>query len=150
MKILIVGAGPSGLMFASQMKKKKPDWKIDVVEKNNSDDVFGWGVVLPGKAKQHPANPLSYIDLPEALSPQYLDEFKLSKNDQSNHISTGITLCGVERKGLVKSLRSLCQSLGIDIKYNFPITNDIERYKRDYDLVVVSKGINHKVDFYSP
>lgn len=66
MKILVIGAGPAGLVFASQLKQARPLWAIDIVEKNDEQEVLGWGVVLPGRPGQHPANPLSYLDAPES------------------------------------------------------------------------------------
>lgn len=149
MKILVVGAGPAGLMFASQMKNKMPECHISIIEKNTPEEILGWGVVLPGKAGQHPANPLSYIDIPEKLDPQYINEFKLSQDDQHNMVSTGLTLCGVERIGLVKALRELCLSLDINIEYSSPAMSEPELNKKDYDLVVISNGVNHKSTYFT-
>lgn len=149
MKILVIGAGPAGLMFASQLKRKQPDWQISIVEKNRPDEVIGWGVVLPGEAKKHPANPLSYIENPAALQSQYLTEFKLSHHQESFNTPTGLTLCGTERKGLVSSLRDLCLSLGIDISYSSAVTSAPELHKDNYDLIVAANGVNHKSTYFT-
>ncbi|MCF6439770.1 tryptophan hydroxylase [Pseudoalteromonas luteoviolacea] len=149
MKILVVGAGPSGLMFASETKKLQPDWDIRIIEKNHPDaNVVGWGVVLPGRAPHHPANPLSYLANHETLDAQYLEDFKLTHHNQSALKSTGVTLCGAERKSMVRELRQLCVSLGITIDYEQPALEDAELLCNDYDLVVVSNGINHTTTYY--
>lgn len=53
MNILVTGAKPGGLLFASQMKQVELDWGIGIVEKNTQEDVPGWGVVLPGRPPRH-------------------------------------------------------------------------------------------------
>ncbi|MBD2501642.1 tryptophan hydroxylase [Anabaena azotica] len=148
MKILVVGAGPAGLMFSYQMKKLKPDWDIKIIEKNTPQEVVGWGVVLPGRAPHHPANPLSYLDDYDQLSAQYLDEFKLVHHNESNIISTGLTMCAVERRALLRSLQEHCKRLDIAIEYSSPATSEFELNQENYDLVVLSNGINHKSNYF--
>lgn len=41
MKILVIGAGPAGLIFASQMKQAQPGWDIRIAEKNTQEEVLG-------------------------------------------------------------------------------------------------------------
>ncbi|CCQ11962.1 vioD-hydroxylase [Pseudoalteromonas luteoviolacea B = ATCC 29581] len=147
MNILVIGAGPAGLMFASQIKKLNPDWDICIKEKNNQDETVGWGVVLPGRAPHHPANPLSYLPNYESLDAQYLDAFKMTHHNESALKSTGLTLCGAERKSMIKAMRDLCIRLGIHIDYEQPVEN-LELASTQYDLVVVSNGINHANQFY--
>ena len=148
MKVLVVGAGPAGLMFSGQMKKLKPDWEIKIIEKNKPQEVVGWGVVLPGRAPHHPANALSYLDDFDRLSAQYLEEFKLIHGSESNLMSTGITLCAVERHALLRSLREHCKGLGIPIEHSSPAMSEAELNRDNYDLVVLSNGINHKSTYF--
>lgn len=143
MKILVIGAGPAGLIFASQMKQAKPGWHIRIAEKNTQEEVLGWGVVLPGRPPRHPANPLSYLEQPERLNPQFLEEFKLVHHDQPNLMSTGVTLCGVERRALVQALRAKCVAAGIAIDYEMSLASKAQ-LEAEYDLVVVSNGVNYK------
>ncbi|AFY56407.1 violacein biosynthesis enzyme VioE [Rivularia sp. PCC 7116] len=148
MKILIVGAGPAGLIFAYQMKKLKPNWDIKIIEKNKPQEVVGWGVVLPGRAPHHPANPLSYLNDFDQLSAQYLEEFKLVHRNQSNMMSTGLTLCAVERQALVRSLQEHCKQVGIAIDYSSPAMSESDLNRDKYDLVVLSNGISHKSNYF--
>ncbi len=46
MRIVVVGAGPSGLYFALLAKKAQPSHRITVIERNPSDATYGWGVVF--------------------------------------------------------------------------------------------------------
>ncbi|BAZ10761.1 putative tryptophan hydroxylase VioD [Calothrix sp. NIES-4071] len=148
MKILVVGAGPAGLMFSYRMKKLKPDWDIKVIEKNDINEVTGWGVVLPGRAPHHPANPLSHLDDFDQLSAQYLEEFKLVHCGQSNMKSTGLPVCAVERRALLGSLQKHCKRLDIEIEYSSPAISEPELNRDNYDLVVLSNGINHKSTYF--
>ncbi|NHQ87272.1 tryptophan hydroxylase [Iodobacter sp. HSC-16F04] len=143
MKILVVGAGPAGLMFASQLKKIKQDWDIAIVEKNTVDEITGWGVVLPGRAPHHPANPLSYLPNHEEIDAQYIDEFCLVHQGEHAKASTGITLCGAERRALVGALRALCSDLHIPISYSSPLFDGEGLDTEAYDLIVIANGINN-------
>jgi len=148
MNILVIGAGPAGLMFSSQIKKLNPDWNINIIEKNNQDESVGWGVVLPGRAPHHPANPLSYLSNHETLDAQYIEEFKLTHHNDSALTKTGVTLCGADRKSMVHELRQLCIGLGISIEYEKPASELVDLQCDKYDLVVVSNGINHTSTYY--
>ena len=46
MRIGVIGGGPGGLYFSILTKKALPHWEIDVFERNNPDDSFGFGVVF--------------------------------------------------------------------------------------------------------
>ena len=50
MKIVCLGGGPAGLYFAISMKLRDPNHQVTVIERNKSDDTFGWGVVLSDDA----------------------------------------------------------------------------------------------------
>lgn len=148
MKILVVGAGPAGLMFSYQIKKLKPDWDIKIIEKNAPREVTGWGVVLPGRAPHHPANPLSYLNDFDQLGAQYLEKFKLVNHSDSNMMSTGQTLCAVERYALLRSLQEHCKRLDITIEHSSPAMSESDLNRDNYDLVVLSNGINHKSTYF--
>ena len=46
MKIVSIGGGPAGLYLAILMKRLDPANEIVVVERNQPDDTFGFGVVF--------------------------------------------------------------------------------------------------------
>jgi anthraniloyl-CoA monooxygenase len=46
MRIAVIGGRPAGLYFSILMKRDFPAARITVVERNRSDDTFGFGVVF--------------------------------------------------------------------------------------------------------
>ena len=46
MKMTIIGGGPGGFFAGLLCKKAKPDWDIEIFERNKADDTFGFGVVF--------------------------------------------------------------------------------------------------------
>lgn len=144
MDILVIGAGPAGLLFAAQMKLARPDWRIRLLERQDPQTVSGWGVVVPGRAGQHPANPLSYLAAADALQPQYLDAFRFVHRGTSSLMPIGVLMCGVARSALVQALRARCQALGVEIRYGTSATAGDGG--AEYDLVLVANGVGHLHD----
>ncbi|MBT4872652.1 MAG: hypothetical protein HON39_08430, partial [Marinovum sp.] len=50
MRVACLGGGPAGLYFAISMKLKDPAHDVVVIERNQPNDTFGWGVVLSDDA----------------------------------------------------------------------------------------------------
>jgi 2-polyprenyl-6-methoxyphenol hydroxylase-like FAD-dependent oxidoreductase len=46
MRIVVVGAGPAGLLFSLLVKRRFPAWQVQVFEQNPPDATFGFGVVF--------------------------------------------------------------------------------------------------------
>ena len=51
-RIVCLGGGPAGLYSAILFKKALPDATVEVIERNQPDDTFGWGVVFSDKTMQ--------------------------------------------------------------------------------------------------
>ena len=52
MKILVIGGGPAGLYFSILLKGLIPNANIEVRERNQPNDTFGWGVVFSGRTME--------------------------------------------------------------------------------------------------
>ena len=46
MRILTIGGGPGGLYSGILLKKAFPEVEVRILERNQADDTFGWGVVF--------------------------------------------------------------------------------------------------------
>src|SRR6202008_4332037 len=69
MKIDVIGGGPSGLYFPLLIRRPRPDWRVRVLEQNERDATFGFGVVLAdtGLQRLHEADAESHDRLGAAM-----------------------------------------------------------------------------------
>src|SRR3982751_3694722 len=104
MDIVCVGGGPAGLYFAISMKRRDPAHRVRVVERNQPDDTFGWGVVLSDQTLDN----LRANDPPSAAAIEasfaYWDDIEVIR-DGSVVRSGGHGFCGIERKRLLNVLQ---------------------------------------------
>ncbi|MEP4770297.1 MAG: bifunctional salicylyl-CoA 5-hydroxylase/oxidoreductase [Roseibium sp.] len=142
MRIMCLGGGPAGLYFAISMKLRDPSHDITVMERNRSDDTFGWGVVLSDETLTNLAanDPVSAETIRDHFA--YWDDVALHI-DGSTQVSTGHGFCGIGRKRLLLILQARAKELGIELQFETDIAS-AEDYRKDYDLVVASDGLNSK------
>lgn len=141
-KIACVGAGPGGLYFAISMKLRNPDHEVCVIERNQADDTFGWGVVLSDET-------LTNLELNDPVSAKAIRDHFAYWDDIAVHYrgdkvaSTGHGFCGIGRKQLLIILQQRANELGVDLKFETEI-NSIEKLSKKYDVVVASDGLNSR------
>ncbi|MCX2725600.1 bifunctional salicylyl-CoA 5-hydroxylase/oxidoreductase [Roseibium salinum] len=142
MRIACLGGGPAGLYFAISMKLRDPSHEIDVIERNRADDTFGWGVVLSDETLQNLAanDPVSAKAIGENFA--YWDDIALHFRGQ-RLVSSGHGFCGIGRMKLLLLLQARAIELGVNLKFETE-AESAEDYRRDYDLVVASDGLNSK------
>ena len=136
-KINIIGGGPAGLYFAILMKEINPDTEINVIERNDEDDIVGWGIVLN----------LGTLDLLKKCDLESYEGIIEKARHWSDvdifHKDQKITVHGKEyislsRMMLLTALRKRCKTLNIDIQYGQAMTN-VDEYL-DCDLLVGADG----------
>lgn len=142
MRIACLGGGPAGLYFAISMKLRDSRHEIDVIERNRADDTFGWGVVLSEETLQNLAanDPVSARAIGENFA--YWDDIALHFKGE-RLVSTGHGFCGIGRMKLLLLLQARARELGINLKFETEVES-AEDYRKDYDLVVASDGLNSK------
>ncbi|PVB59643.1 bifunctional salicylyl-CoA 5-hydroxylase/oxidoreductase [Labrenzia sp. 011] len=142
MRIACLGGGPAGLYFAISMKLRDPSHEIDVIERNRADDTFGWGVVLSEETLQNLAanDPVSAEAIGDNFA--YWDDIALHLRGQ-RLVSSGHGFCGIGRMKLLLLLQERARDLGVNLKFETE-AGSAEDYRRDYDLVVASDGLNSK------
>ncbi|MCC6779662.1 MAG: bifunctional salicylyl-CoA 5-hydroxylase/oxidoreductase [Hyphomicrobiales bacterium] len=143
MRIHVVGAGPAGLYFAILMKKRWPQHRIVVFERNRPSDTFGFGVVFSdqtlGTFESYDRE--SYRAIIGHFA--YWDDIEINFRGTQHRIG-GNGFCGCSRADLLKILGRRARSLGVEIKYQTEVAIP-GPVLRDADLVVGADGVNSRI-----
>ncbi len=143
MKVLCLGGGPAGLYFAISMKLRNPSHQVTVMERNRADDTFGWGVVLSddAMARMKKNDPQSYDAIKGSFA--YWDDIAVVHRGE-RQVSGGHGFAGIGRMKMLLILQTRARELGVDLQFQSEFKS-AEDYRRDYDLVVATDGINSLV-----
>ena len=143
MKVLCLGGGPAGLYFAISMKLRDPSHQVTVMERNRANDTFGWGVVLSDDAlgRMQKNDPVSTEAIRSNFA--YWDDIAVVHNGNRT-VSGGHGFAGIGRKVMLVILQARARELGVDLRFETEFKS-AEEYRRDYDLVVATDGINSLV-----
>ncbi|MFK7764652.1 MAG: bifunctional salicylyl-CoA 5-hydroxylase/oxidoreductase [Roseobacter sp.] len=142
MRIACLGGGPAGLYFAISMKRRNLSHEITVIERNRPNDTFGWGVVLSDETLDNLAinDRESAEDIRAHFA--YWDDIALHYKGE-RLVSSGHGFCGIGRQKLLSLLQTRARDLGVDLHFETEV-GSAEDYRKDYDLVVASDGLNSK------
>src|SRR5690554_6708659 len=104
MKITVIGGGPGGLYFSILTKKARPDWEIDIYERNKPDDSFGFGVVFSDETLGEflKRDMQSYELIRSKFA--YWDDIIVARDGKQVSIA-GNGFCGCSRKTLLQLLQ---------------------------------------------
>ena len=143
MRVAVLGGGPGGLYFAISLKLRDSSHDIVVIERNRSDDTFGWGVVLSDETLENiEANdPKSAAIIRGTFA--YWDDIAVFYRGTVVR-SGGHGFSGIARKRLLNILQNRARELGVIIRFETE-AGDPETYRHDYDMVVGADGINSRV-----
>ncbi|WP_424812193.1 bifunctional salicylyl-CoA 5-hydroxylase/oxidoreductase [Roseococcus sp. YIM B11640] len=141
MRIAIIGGGPAGLYFAILMKRDRPSARITVVERNQADDTFGFGVVFSDATLDafRDADEPSYRAIADSFA--YWDDIEIHARGATHRIG-GNGFCGCSRRTLLMLLQNRARQLGVELEFgrdarpeDFP----------DADLIVAADGVNSPI-----
>ncbi|MBC7430886.1 MAG: bifunctional salicylyl-CoA 5-hydroxylase/oxidoreductase [Rubritepida sp.] len=141
MRIAIIGGGPAGLYFAILMQRDMPGARITVVERNQADDTFGFGVVFSDATLDafRDADEPSYRAITRSFA--YWDDIEIQAKGATHRIG-GNGFCGCSRRTLLMLLQERARELGVQLEFrreaspeDFP----------DADLIVAADGINSPI-----
>ncbi|MCB1313292.1 MAG: bifunctional salicylyl-CoA 5-hydroxylase/oxidoreductase [Sedimentitalea sp.] len=143
MKVICLGGGPAGLYFAISMKLRDPSHQVTVLERNRANDTFGWGVVLSDDAleQMQENDPKSTQAIRDHFA--YWDDIAVEHNGVRT-VSGGHGFAGIGRKQMLILLQERARELGVDLQFETEFRS-AEEYRRAYDLVVATDGINSLV-----
>ena len=142
MRVLSIGGGPGGLYSGILLKKAFPDAEVRILERNQPDDTFGWGVVFSDET-------LSGFEEADAESFQEIrSNFAYWSDIETFYpggrmLSTGHGFCGLSRKRLLIILHERCRELGIEIEFGVNV-DELDAYS-DYDLIIAADGVNSAI-----
>ncbi|WP_199087466.1 bifunctional salicylyl-CoA 5-hydroxylase/oxidoreductase [Bosea sp. ASV33] len=143
MRIAVVGGGPAGLYFALLMKRDWPEITVDIFERNQADDTFGFGVVFSDQTLDtfKAADAKSYAAIRDNFA--YWDDIEIRFKGDSYRVP-GNGFCGCSRRSLLMLVQARARELGVNLHFGDDIA-DVETLKRDYDLVVAADGVNSRL-----
>lgn len=143
MKIACIGGGPAGLYFAILMKLRAPETVVEVFERNLPGDTFGWGVVFSDQTMDNLRrnDPVSAITMQNELA--QWDDIEVHVGDRMTSTS-GHGFIGLGRKRLLNILQDRARELGVMQHFEVEIDPNLSAFG-DYDLIIVSDGLNSRV-----
>jgi 2-polyprenyl-6-methoxyphenol hydroxylase-like FAD-dependent oxidoreductase len=143
MRIVVIGAGPSGLYFSLLARKHFPFASIRVYEQNPPEATYGFGIVLAdrGLARFREAHEESYEAM---MSASFVSRHRvISHPEESLFVEGGGYGGAIARLRLLEILREFCEKGGIAIQYGTRVV-DTDPYTEG-DLIVGADGVNSEV-----
>jgi anthraniloyl-CoA monooxygenase len=145
MKITVIGGGPGGLYTALLTKKARPDWEVEVYERNQADDTFGFGVVFSDETLDE------FLSRDVPVFQRIKDHFAYW-DDVAVHFKgqemrcAGNGFCGTSRQTLLTILQERCAELGVKMEFGVDIQpGDLKTRFADSDVIVAGDGINSAI-----
>ncbi len=142
MNIVAIGGGPAALYFGILMKKADPAHAITIIERNQLDDTFGFGVVFSDATQNNlaAADPATY----DAMASQFAhwDNIDVHYRDQVI-TSSGHGFSGLSRRALLAVLGRRCKELGVCVEVGTEVDDPVAY--RGADLLLGADGFNSVV-----
>ena len=141
-RVACVGGGPGGLFFTTLLKRARPDFEVVLIERNQPDDAFGFGVVFSDRTldRIYDADPA----LRTALDHHgvHWDSIAVTlKGETINFAGNG--MAAVHRKVLMRDLQRAARSAGVDLRFGQEFRGLSEL--ADFDVIVGADGANSRV-----
>ena len=146
-KIIIIGAGPSGLFLALLLKSHDANLHIEIYEQNPANATFGFGVVMAdtGLNQLRAAAPDVCADLASAMC--FKDRQVIVVNETPITIQRPSSGGAIPRIQLLQILSRHAQRLGIKVHYEHRIES---LDQLEADLIVGADGINSRLREHAP
>jgi len=142
MRIVVVGAGPAGLLFAYLVKRRFPAWTIEVLEQNAADATFGFGVVFSQGALAFLERDAPDLHAALAARMEAWPTQRIVHRDEVIDID-GNGFSAIERLALNRFLQTLCSDRGVSMRFGHEV-GDLGALS-GADLIVGADGVNSLV-----
>jgi 2-polyprenyl-6-methoxyphenol hydroxylase-like FAD-dependent oxidoreductase len=142
MRIAVIGAGPAGLLFSLLVRRRFPDWRVEVFERNPARATYGFGVVFSEGA-------LAFLERDEpglshalgAAMQRWPIQRIVHRGERVDIDGNGFS--AIARLRLLEILQELCRKAGVAIEYGRALESLAEA--EGADLVVGADGANSLV-----
>jgi len=145
-RVVVVGGGPGGLYAALLFKRRHPEARVSVHERNRPDDTFGWGVVLSDQTVDNlrAADPESGAQIAERL--HRWDDIEIHFRGESIR-SGGHGFSGIGRKEMLAILQDRCRALDVELHFEADLDADLSALaaRERPDLIIAADGINSRI-----
>src|SRR4051812_44408010 len=135
LRVAVIGGGPGGLFFASQLMATGGASEVVVFERHQPDDAFGFGVVFSDATLEgiHAADPV----VRDALTQHgtHWDRIEVWLKGERRSFS-GNGMAAVHRRTLLAMLHERAAATGVDLRFGEDV--DAARFallKEEYDVV---------------
>lgn len=146
MKIDVIGGGPGGLYFALLVRKRWPDARVRVFEREARGVTFGFGVVFSDETLGifRDYDRVSYESIRRNFA--YWDDVDVHYRGSVERCA-GNGFAGCSRVSLLRLLEERCLELGAELHFEAEVApENIAKLRAEgSDLVVACDGINSRV-----
>jgi anthraniloyl-CoA monooxygenase len=141
-RVACVGGGPGGLFFTTLLKRARPDFDVVLIERNQPDDAFGFGVVFSDRTLDRidEADPALRTALD--LRGVHWDSIAVSLKGETVRFA-GNGMAAVHRKVLLADLQRGAEEAGVELRFGVEHRGLAEL--ADYDVVVAADGANSRI-----
>ncbi|MFF2351513.1 FAD-dependent monooxygenase [Kitasatospora sp. NPDC058115] len=135
-RVACIGAGPAGLLAATQIKAARPGWSVDVYERAPEGETYGYGVVFSDTA----VRTIDFIapSLGRLLAAQVTWDAVEVRARGRRHRSAGHGYVALSRHRLLAELAGRAAGAGVALHYG--VAADAELLSAEYDVVVAADG----------
>jgi anthraniloyl-CoA monooxygenase len=119
-RVVVVGGGPAGLYTALLLKQAQPRYEVVLLERNQPNDTFGWGVVFSDQTLEN----FRVADEPtfRAITEHFAHWDDIDVVVHGRRITSGgHGFSGIARIKLLQILQQRARELGVELRFGVDV-----------------------------